>query len=219
MEGKAPTEKITTDGAGWINRAALRLITVRFGYNCIPTAVQGRIGGAKGMWSIHPNDDSTQPKIWLRDSQCKIKYTRPLDRSHRIFDLLHVSRPSSTVSLSRQSVLNLCHNKVPPNVLSDLMREGLEQSAKELTNWEGEYAMVALWDAINRRGCVTNVRLSKYAATMSRALGFTGRMHEAGDADDETDTADVASDEGKCFILDLYVVSRLTDCLSTCIGP
>ena len=124
---------------------------------------------------------------------------------------------------------SLCLDKVfstitrsPPKVLSDLLQEGLEQSAKELTNWDGEYAMVALWDTINRRGCVTNVWLSKYAATMSSALGFTGRIHEAGDADDETDTAEAeegVSDGGRCFIFNLYVVSRLMNVLSTCIGP
>jgi hypothetical protein len=43
---------VMTDGCGLINRSALVAITKRIGYDSLVTAVQGRIGGGKGIF-IH----------------------------------------------------------------------------------------------------------------------------------------------------------------------
>lgn len=166
-----------TDGCGFINRSALKAITQRLGYPTVPTAIQGRIAGAKGLWILHPTDDESNPTIWIRDSQDKIKYCH-LDRAHRILDLVHVSHPapsSSICHLSMQSVMNLSFNGVPNEVLVSLMKEGLEESVKPLMEWSTPNAMLALWDAINRAGRVSGTRLSRVAAGRSRALGFSGR--------------------------------------------
>ena len=71
---KAPTEAIYTDGCGLINGAALSAIARQMGYEERPTAVQGRIGGAKGLWVLHPRQQSHTgvPKIWIRPSQRNI---------------------------------------------------------------------------------------------------------------------------------------------------
>jgi RNA dependent RNA polymerase len=41
-----------------------------------PTAVQGRIGGAKGVWYVDPTADPRSDEIWveIRDSQLKLKF-------------------------------------------------------------------------------------------------------------------------------------------------
>jgi hypothetical protein len=54
-EGKPPAEKIMTDGCGYISGAALTTIMRVMKYSSRPTAVQGRIAGAKGMWVLHPD--------------------------------------------------------------------------------------------------------------------------------------------------------------------
>ncbi|CAA7264868.1 unnamed protein product [Cyclocybe aegerita] len=97
-----PAEKVMTDGCGLINHAALVLIVRTIGLESLPAGIQGRIDGSKGFWILHPADDSTTPKIWIRDSQNKIK-NRSFDRAHRIFDLLGPSRPSHPIALTSLS--------------------------------------------------------------------------------------------------------------------
>lgn len=43
-----------------------------------PSAVQGRIGGAKGVWYMDPDTDPSSDEIWveIRESQLKYKYDR-----------------------------------------------------------------------------------------------------------------------------------------------
>ncbi|KAA1474045.1 hypothetical protein DENSPDRAFT_882495 [Dentipellis sp. KUC8613] len=97
--GKIPTEKIMTDGCGFMNGAALIHIAQHLQLPTWPTTVQGRIAGAKGVWLLHPTDrlSTAPPRIWIRDSQNKIKLPAPaaLDRAHLIFDLVGPARLSA----------------------------------------------------------------------------------------------------------------------------
>lgn len=160
-----------TDGCGFINLAAMKIIKKKFNYDALPTGVQGRIAGAKGMWIRHPNDDSPDPKIWIRDSQNKIKLPE-LGKVHRIFDLLSVSKPSSSIALSQQSILNLSFNGIPDDVLVKLLEQGIVDEVMPLLDWKRPNAMTALWDAINKSGGVSGSRTQRIAAGASRALGL-----------------------------------------------
>ncbi|KAJ7045206.1 RNA dependent RNA polymerase-domain-containing protein [Mycena alexandri] len=187
---KPPAEKIMTDGCGWINHAGLLSITKRTGYDRLPTAVQGRIGGAKGLWILHPDDTSEEPKIWIRDSQLKIKLQGD-HRVHRIFDLLRASHPSQTDArqlLSEQSILCLSSNGIPGTVLVSLLVNGLEETVQPLLNWAPR-AMSSLWRAINAAGNVSGSRLQRIAGSKSRVLGLRDR---------EPDQLD----EGEVLVLD-----------------
>ncbi|KAF5377742.1 hypothetical protein D9757_009386 [Collybiopsis confluens] len=202
---KPPAHKVLTDGCGFINQAALKAITEALNYPSRPTAVQGRIAGSKGLWTLHPVDTSDVPQIWIRDSQRKIIYSdfdgeqrhhtqgsdpeldlchghyTLMDRAHRIFDLVHAALPSasssgSTVSISKQSVLNLWANGVKESTFEKLMGSGLAGIIEPLFQWEsGPMAMPALWDAINKIGKVSYIRTSRLAAGKARALGLAGR--------------------------------------------
>ncbi|KAH9486232.1 RNA-dependent RNA polymerase 1 [Psilocybe cubensis] len=175
-EGKPnpPAEKLMTDGCGYINHSALHAIVKHMDYEALPAAVQGRIAGAKGLWILHPDDTSDEPKIWIRNSQNKIKYSE-FDRSHRIFDLLGPSRPSSSICLSEQSIVNLFNNGVPAETLIRLMEEGLEEDVAPLMDWDRPHAMVFLWDAINKCGNVSGSRTQRISVALNRALGLKGR--------------------------------------------
>ncbi|KAJ6601026.1 RNA dependent RNA polymerase-domain-containing protein [Mycena vulgaris] len=188
---KPPAEKIMTDGCGFINRSGLLLITKTVGYDSLPTAVQGRIGGAKGLWILHPTDEDANPKIWIRDSQLKI-HLQGDHRVHRIFDLLRASHPSQTEAryeLSEQSILCLSSNGIPDDILVSLLVEGLEHTVKPLLNW-GAGAMPALWRAIGNAGAVPGTRLQRVAGSKSRILGFRDREPEERDVDLEPVAAD-----------------------------
>ncbi|KAJ6617410.1 RNA dependent RNA polymerase-domain-containing protein [Mycena sp. CBHHK59/15] len=194
-KSKPPAEKIMTDGCGWINRSALLLITKRVGYESLPTAIQGRIGGAKGMWVLHPDDVDENPKIWIRDSQLKIKLRGDL-RVHRILDLLRASRPSQTEArrqLSIQSILCLSSNGIPDDVFISLVVNGLEQTVKPLLDWSPG-AMVSLWNAVNKAGNVTATRMQRIAGSRSRVLGFVDREWDKPDDEAKEDVEGTAID-------------------------
>ncbi|KAF5383489.1 hypothetical protein D9757_006099 [Collybiopsis confluens] len=217
LEKKPPAHKVLTDGCGFINQAALKAITESLNYPSRPTAVQGRIAGSKGLWTLHPFDTSDIPQIWIRDSQRKIIYPgfdrnqrhhlqkaesefdlchghyTTLDRAHCIFDLLHATLPAptsgSTVSISKQSILNLWANGVEETIFKDLMKEGLEAIIKPFFQWDsGPTAMPALWDAINKTGKVSYIRTSRLAAGRARALGLAGRSYKKDGIPEDDDT-------------------------------
>ncbi|KAG2022571.1 RNA-directed RNA polymerase, variant 2 [Coprinopsis cinerea AmutBmut pab1-1] len=189
----APAEKTMTDGCGFINLAALRIITKHMGYEYPPTGIQGRIDGAKGMWIRHPTDESPTPRIWIRASQNKIK-NPCLDRAHRIFELLGPSRPYIGSALSQQTVLNFHHNGITAETLIRLFEDGLKEDVMPLLDWNN---MVVLWNSVAKAGGLTGARNARIAASASRALGFQRAQwkHEDVDASEDDDDED-AVDSG-----------------------
>lgn len=192
-----------TDGCGLINRSALLFITKRVPYSSLPTAVQGRIGGAKGLWVLHPTDDDLEPKIWIRPSQLKINLEGD-ERVHRIFDLLRPSHPAQTEAryqLSEQSILCLSSNGIPDEMFVSLLIEGLEETVKPLLDWDQSGSMVSLWRAVNNSGNVSGSRKQRIAGGKSRVLGFVDREREDADeeeaADADTDTMATSSRSGR----------------------
>ncbi|KAG6907475.1 hypothetical protein DXG01_008811 [Tephrocybe rancida] len=199
---KPPAEYILTDGCGYINKPALVLIARVLNYFGIPTAVQGRIMGAKGLWIVHPTDTSLEPKIWIRSSQRKIDHPSPLHRSHLILDLLSVSHASTSVSLSKQSIMNLSENGVSDATLTDLMKQALTDEVRPLMKWEGPYAMEILWSVVNKLGSVSRQRLTRVTAGLSRALGLQG--HDWGgdeiELEKDNDTSPVENELGSASV-------------------
>jgi RNA-dependent RNA polymerase len=170
-----------TDGCGYVNGAALMRISRIRNLPHRPTAVQGRIAGAKGLWILHPSDRDPKeaPKIWIRKSQRKIDLGpfSNLSRSHRVFDLVAPSRTHTPDRLSMQCILCLSHNGVPDDVFVSFMRDGLQEEVQRLTDWTRPNAMVFLLHAINNAGNVSGVRMQRQALGAARALGLTGRNY------------------------------------------
>ncbi|KAG6878032.1 hypothetical protein C0993_000572 [Termitomyces sp. T159_Od127] len=194
--GKPPAEYTKTDGCGFINEAALKIIARFLNYHGYPVAIQGRVYGAKGLWILHPTNRSPEPKIWIRDSQRKIKYQRFVDRSHLIFDLLSVSSPESSVSLSKQSIINLSNNGVSDTTLIDIMKKALIEEVKPLMKWQGPQAMEILWNFIDRMSSVSRTRLARVATSMSRALGLAGQAWRGEEVDIERNEDTQIESEG-----------------------
>ncbi|KAJ6501107.1 RNA dependent RNA polymerase-domain-containing protein [Mycena vitilis] len=176
-EQNPPTRMVMTDGCGWLNRAAAVKIRARLQYGCLPVAYQGRIAGSKGMWVLHPTDDSPEPRIWIRDSQKKIQLGRLL-RAHRIFDLVAASLPSSPARLSGQSITTLANNGVPASVFFRLQEQGLRDLVVPCMDWSRPNATAYLWSRIADVSNVPRSRLQRLAAGASRALGLEKRRYE-----------------------------------------
>ncbi|KAK0479679.1 RNA dependent RNA polymerase-domain-containing protein [Armillaria novae-zelandiae] len=195
-EGKPSAEQLMTDGCGFINESALSSLTTLLGRSVMPTAVQGRIAGSKGLWIRHPSDSDDKHKIWIRPSQKKINYAR-LNFSHRILDVVCVGYPSSSSMLSSQSILNLSFNGVPDAVLVELLKQGLARTVDPLIEKEGRFSDVSLWTAVNQAGGVSSARIQRLAGGLARVLGYTRReWHNPIVYDDKRDDDKKVPDDG-----------------------
>ncbi|KAJ9479081.1 RNA-dependent RNA polymerase [Pseudozyma hubeiensis] len=134
-----------TDGAGCMSLAVARDIAQYLGYDTIPSAFQGRIAGAKGVWYVDPNAERALPGekqerwIKIRTSQKKINYpeNEPQDLSQLVIDLLGPSRTFPHSALSRQIILVMKNNGVPMNTFADMQRAELRAIADEISDWSG----------------------------------------------------------------------------------
>ncbi|KAH0837829.1 RNA dependent RNA polymerase-domain-containing protein [Lanmaoa asiatica] len=198
-EGKAPAEKVLTDGCGFINGAALTQIMRLMKYSIRPTAVQGRIGGSKGMWVLHPDPLEQIPdgpaKIWIRPSQRKIELgeTSALGPAQKIFDLLAPSRVTGPSRLSSQTLINLSYNGISHPLLKDLMKRGLEEEIQSFIDWNQPQSMIMVWKAVERAGSVVVSRLRRQLTGQARALGL-GQLHPIDDQGQEGQEDDGNSD-------------------------
>ena len=196
---KAPAEKVLTDGCGLINGAALTQIMRLMKYSSRPTAVQGRIGGSKGMWILHHSPLEQDPdgpaKIWIRPSQTKIKLGSPhkLGKAQRIFDLLAPSRVTGPSRLSSQTLINLSYNGIDHQVLKDLMALGLREEIQSFIDWNHPQSMLLVWKAVERAGSVVVSRLRRLLTGQARALGL-GQLRPLDDQGQEDEEGDGDSD-------------------------
>lgn len=142
-----------TDGCGRINYAALRIIQLRRDMAQHPVAVQGRIAGSKGLWLVDPSDQSSEPKIWITNSQTKIKYTEEqlANPSNRVFDLLRVSQTKNGIALSHQPIINFAHNGVPAEVFQELLQEALDREVTAFIDMWDTRDLTKLWDTVFRK--------------------------------------------------------------------
>lgn len=73
----SPSGKVMNDGVARMSRAVARQIRDRLALRTCPSAVQGRLGSAKGMWVIDVTD--TSDKVWIETypSQRKVSSSCP----------------------------------------------------------------------------------------------------------------------------------------------
>ncbi|KAG9048971.1 hypothetical protein FS837_011522 [Tulasnella sp. UAMH 9824] len=173
-QGSPDAKHVMNDGCGLISHAALRLIQRQKDLQNMPTALQGRIAGAKGLWILNPDDRGSRPQIWLTKSQVKIHYnTDELDEdpSRRIFDLLRVSQVKESVRLPMHPIINFAHNGIPHTVFSELLQESLKSKIDQvLEDWKSDDA-VAMWSMVFNRSGVGNIRKRRYDRFAERTFG------------------------------------------------
>ena len=177
---------LIADGCGFMNRTALDLVAQRSGSGFF-CAVQGRLGGSKGVWLLHPDHqlpDESPPRVWIRDSQKKITHdcsSGPDDgrsRAYYILDLVGPARLVYPSKLNKQVIINLSSNGVPTSVFANMLEAAVERDFEDLTAWEGEEAMEFLLSNVSRLGGVSGTRSGRRAGTMARILGLRGREME-----------------------------------------
>ena len=132
--------EVMTDGAGQLSFALAKTITTKMGLKYIPSGFQGRIGEAKGFWSVDYQDQSGKEWISCCESQRKWKRhedeTEDNHESHRTFEVLRFSAPLKAADLNLQFLPLLQDRAIRPKemeiALKGLLEEGLERQLSEL---------------------------------------------------------------------------------------
>ncbi|KAJ4498650.1 RNA dependent RNA polymerase-domain-containing protein [Lentinula lateritia] len=180
-----------TDGAGFINKAALQKLYLQFKWDVWPTAIQCRIAGAKGMLLLHPSDDSGEPRVFIRPSMNKITYPdQGLDRAQRIIDVLRTCHPRFRCKLSSETIINLAENGVPRHIFTSLLDQTLDLLVTSLTTWDTVEDMANLWLRLSHLGGVFAARSTRRKSGMARVNGYSERDAQENDDEDGLDEAD-----------------------------
>lgn len=108
-----------TDGVGKISKWWARIIAGHVGADEVPSAVQFRMGGCKGILVVWPDVPPGQV-VQIRPSQEKF----PTPGSGHILEIVRCSE-TSTASLNQQIILLLLSLGVPGSVFLDLLHEEL----------------------------------------------------------------------------------------------
>ncbi|KAH7360168.1 RNA dependent RNA polymerase-domain-containing protein [Rhexocercosporidium sp. MPI-PUGE-AT-0058] len=134
---------VMNDGCGKISPNLALKITQKLGLSYRPTAFQGRIGEAKGLWVIDLHDKGEEDWIETYPSQRKWvrgEETRTCaewnDPSHRTFEVLKCSGPLKSADLNLQFLPLLMDRAKDPKLmkraLSDLLEQGLALKLEEI---------------------------------------------------------------------------------------
>lgn len=101
--------KEMTDGAGRISPAAAAQVRDLLGLSFLPSGFQGRIGAAKGFWTVDHSDVSDEIWIECYHSQCKWVRTSRQDPDYydndvnnRTFEVVKTSGPLKSADLNLQ---------------------------------------------------------------------------------------------------------------------
>ncbi|RIA95241.1 RNA dependent RNA polymerase-domain-containing protein [Glomus cerebriforme] len=180
-----------TDGCAAISSAAMKEIGEILGCHETPSAIQGGIGGAKGVWYIDPCKDLSGNKwIELRESQIKYNHNFDDDFVHlRTLEVLHVAcSPTSPGTLNSQFIRVLYNGGVSVNVFLKKMKDYIEKAKSEVVGCDDPHSLI-MWVMNN-----SNV--------MKRRLGLL-HDHFKEESDDENNEIDTSIDLGS----EIYALS------------
>jgi hypothetical protein len=152
--------EIMNDGCATMSLGAARMIWKIYmattGTNeAIPSAFQGRIGGAKGLWIVSTDTYSKDPdhlNVWIKISDSQLKFQPhpedcpdSYDALRFTFDLCNFSsRPSS--SNLHTSYLNIMNDRgVPTDVISRVVTEHLDFERSELLDLLSDPVKIYHW--------------------------------------------------------------------------
>ncbi|KAK0101304.1 hypothetical protein ONS95_006481 [Cadophora gregata] len=135
---------VMNDGCGRMSTALATRIKEHLGLSSTPTAFQGRIGEAKGLWVVDRHDKGGD--IWIETYPSQRKWVRGEKRggndkeweapSHRTFEVLKFSGPLKSADLNLQFLpllMDRANNpKLMKKAISDILEEGLALKVQEI---------------------------------------------------------------------------------------
>jgi hypothetical protein len=139
-ETKSPAGKTMNDGCSVCSPKVMRIIREKLNLAETPTAVQGRLGGAKGVWFVDPEADrySEEIKITINTSQLKYRFheedhdVETYDWARMTLFVLHCSKEPTPTTLNLQLVPILSRQGVPFEAFKELLETHLEEDLEQL---------------------------------------------------------------------------------------
>ncbi|EUC37737.1 hypothetical protein COCCADRAFT_1400 [Bipolaris zeicola 26-R-13] len=127
----------------------------------LPSAFQGRIGGAKGVWVISAEKFTKEAKElepWIKINESQWKFQPPNDQSpyHRTFEVSNYSSTPSPSELHSSFIPILADRGVPKEAISNLMFDSLEKERINLLDVLQDTTKVHEW--VYRNGANTRLR-------------------------------------------------------------
>ncbi|PVH75060.1 hypothetical protein DL98DRAFT_498953 [Cadophora sp. DSE1049] len=137
-------KNVMNDGCGRMSLGLASKITEKLGLSYPPTAFQGRIGEAKGLWVVDRHDKGGED--WIETYPSQRKWYRGQKRgghdkgwddpSHRTFEVLKCSGPLKSADLNLQFLPLLIDRANDPKLMkraiSDLLEQGLALKVEEI---------------------------------------------------------------------------------------
>ena len=128
-------KNVMNDGCGRMSLSLASKITDKLGLSYPPTAFQGRIGEAKGLWVVDRHDKGGEDWIetypsqrkWYRGEKRGDNDKEWDDPSHRTFEVLKCSGPLKSADLNLQFLPLLMDRANDPKLMKRAISEILEQ--------------------------------------------------------------------------------------------
>ncbi|EXJ60846.1 hypothetical protein A1O7_04999 [Cladophialophora yegresii CBS 114405] len=153
--GGKRARQVMNDGCALISYPLAKAIWAAYGgVGEVPSAVQGRISGAKGLWIVDYQGrfpDVSQRGFWIQvsDSQLKIKphpqARLDADATQRTFEVLKFAQDCAETHLNRQLITVLEDRGVPRSVLRDALEEDMRSYSQSLANAMSDPQRLRLW--------------------------------------------------------------------------
>lgn len=159
---KSPTTgEIMNDGCSVVSPAVMRQVREILSLDETPTAVQARLGGAKGVWMVDPRVSWSSDEVFIEvtESQLKYKgYENDNDWARLTLDVLYISHEPVPTNVNNQLIPILEDRGVPFEALKELLEEHLEEDLDELFRIFDRPAELRKW--IYDRGSVASGRMA-----------------------------------------------------------
>ena len=164
---------VMNDGCARISKAAARAVADHLGLEQIPSAFQGRICGAKGMWFVDvTNDRPGGLDFWIEISDSQVKFEDGKSTVPRLVSTLIrtedlVFEVNDWVKRLAPSTLNfplipiLQHGGVPAQVFMDILQEDLTTQVSNLQAAMTSGLALRLWNQRNNAAERADIMLQR----------------------------------------------------------
>ncbi|KAK7730484.1 hypothetical protein SLS63_005729 [Diaporthe eres] len=124
-------KKVMNDGVGRMSRKVAKMIQTALGLSSHPCAVQGRLGSAKGMWTVDGAD--TTDEIWIETYPSQRKWElKATDPEHRTLEIRSsVPEKLRSASLNLQFLPVLEDRAIDKQKMREIMSNLLEDNLRQ----------------------------------------------------------------------------------------
>lgn len=147
----SPTGEVMDDGCSVCSPEVMRRVMAALELSSLPSAVQGRVGGAKGVWFLDPEMDlaSTDLRISVTPSMRKYQWHDEDeyngDTARLTLDVLAYAKPPKEAMLNLQLVPILEHGGVSYETFKSILEDHLEREIKELEEARKDPLLLRRW--------------------------------------------------------------------------